>query len=153
MFIKSYLRAWKNHLKGVSEEYRLDLYQTLSLLESETDVAVFQKRLDKFSQCWEGKAPAFIQYFQEYYANRPGRCNTYIHSNMWVAYTGHKNRVRKNCIGMNPLLTMYKFHHRKMGSLLQTLCPCWHRHKHVSGKVMSSKFISGQYLRQNYFAI
>ena len=80
MFIKSYLRAWKNHLKGVSEEYRLDLYQTLSLLESETDVAVFQKRLDKFSQCWEEKAPAFIQYFQEYYANRPGRCNTYIHT-------------------------------------------------------------------------
>ena len=71
MFIKSFLRAWKNHLKGVSEEYRLDFYQTLS---------VFQKRLDKFSRCWKEKAP---QYFQEYYANRPGRCNTYIYtSNM-----------------------------------------------------------------------
>ena len=80
MYVKSYLRAWKNHLKGVAEEYRLDLYQTLSLLESETDMAVFQKQLDKFSKCWEDKAPAFIHYFQEYYANHPGRCNTYIHT-------------------------------------------------------------------------
>ena len=66
-------RAWKNHLRGVDKKYQLDLYQTLSLLENETDVAVFQHRLVKFSQYWKDKAPTFVQYFQQYYANRPGR--------------------------------------------------------------------------------
>ena len=66
-------RAWKNHLRGIAEEYRVKLYQTLSLLESERSTVSFQEQLSKFIQYWKDKVPAFIQYFREYYANRPGR--------------------------------------------------------------------------------
>ena len=56
----------------MSENYRLNLYQTLSILESERDITTFQERLEKFCQCWKDKTPVFIKYFQEYYAHRPG---------------------------------------------------------------------------------
>ena len=73
MYIHSSLRAWKNHLRGVHEDYRLDVYQTLSLLERERNLVTFNDRLLKFNEFWKDKAPTFTEYFQEYYANRPGR--------------------------------------------------------------------------------
>ena len=72
-----HLRAWKNHLRGVNEQFQLDIYQTLTLPERERDRAVFEEPLVKFTQYWTDKVPAFIQYFQQYYGTRPGKCITW----------------------------------------------------------------------------
>lgn len=65
-------RAWKNHLKGVKSESQVEVYQMLSLLESEPDIAVFKERVIQFLNCWKDKKPAFIRYLEQYYFNRPG---------------------------------------------------------------------------------
>ena len=50
----------------------------LSLLERERDEALFNQLMAKFNQYWAEKEPAFVHYFQQYYANRPGMCKDYI---------------------------------------------------------------------------
>ena len=66
------IRAWKNQLRSVKSDSQQDLYQTLSILESESDRTVFHERMSKFLQLWRNKEPSFVRYFEEYYSNRPG---------------------------------------------------------------------------------
>lgn len=65
-------RAWKNHLRSVKKENQIDLYQTLCILESETNVDLFDTQIKLFTESWCKQEPEFIKYFSENYLNRPG---------------------------------------------------------------------------------
>ncbi len=76
MFLPCAIRAWKRHLKGMQSDSQLNLYQTLSLLEGETDITAFHLMMTTFLDYWKDKAPEFIIYFEQYYVHRPGKYNT-----------------------------------------------------------------------------
>lgn len=67
------LRSRKNHLRSVSDENKIPIYQALGVLLQETSIEVFTDLLDKFLGYWE---LAFTTYFIEHYALRPGTCIT-----------------------------------------------------------------------------
>ena len=67
------LRSRKNHLRSVSDENKIPIYQALGVLLQETSIEVFTDLLDKFLGYWE---LAFTTYFKEHYALRPGTCIT-----------------------------------------------------------------------------
>ena len=75
MFLPCVIRAWKTHLKGMQTDSQLNLYQTLSLLEVETDITTFHLMMTTFLDYWKDKAPEFISYFEQYYVHRPGNYN------------------------------------------------------------------------------
>ena len=65
-------RSWKNHLRSVKDENKIQIYQALGVLLQETSLEVFTDLLDKFQCHWEEREPEFITYFKEHYAGRPG---------------------------------------------------------------------------------
>ena len=56
----------------VKSENQVEIYQTLTVLAKETDVALFQKRQSNFTKLWMPIEPEFITYFTKYYENRAG---------------------------------------------------------------------------------
>ena len=65
-------RAWKKHIKAAQLSNQIELYQMLCLLEGETNPATFTERMKQFITYWTPREPNFMQYFSQYYANRPG---------------------------------------------------------------------------------
>ena len=78
-------RSWKNHLRSVKDENKIQVYQALSVLIQETSLEVFTDLLDKFLCHWEEKEPDFVTYFREYYASRPGiqTCVLHVHGQIY----------------------------------------------------------------------
>ena len=66
------IRAWKKHLRSVSKENQLPIYQTLCILEAEVDITQFELKMSQFISYWELKESEFIRYFKEYYLERAG---------------------------------------------------------------------------------
>ena len=65
-------RSWKNRLKSCAPSNQVEIYQTLCILLNELDVATFNVLIDQFTRLWETREPDFIQYFKQFYKNRPG---------------------------------------------------------------------------------
>lgn len=65
-------RAWKKHLRSVTKDNQLPIYQTLCILEAEVDIAEFEFKMSQFISHWELKETEFIKYFKEYYKERAG---------------------------------------------------------------------------------
>lgn len=65
-------RAWKNKLRTVKPENQVEIYQILSILATEIDPSVFEKRMNSFIQIWMPVEPDFVKYFMQNYQNRAG---------------------------------------------------------------------------------
>lgn len=73
-----FIRSWRNNIRSkVSTPNQLEIYQTLCIMESELDEAIFDTLIKSFIEQWEKKEPKFVTYFQEYYCNRIGMCNLF----------------------------------------------------------------------------
>ena len=66
-------RSWKNHLRSCKSENQTTIYQTLCILIDELNVSKFNEIMDQFIKYWGEKEPSFINYFKQYYKNRPGQ--------------------------------------------------------------------------------
>lgn len=64
-------RSWKNHIKSCKHDNQATIYQTLCILIDELDLIKFNKVLDQFINHWTNEEPSFIEYFKQYYKNRP----------------------------------------------------------------------------------
>ena len=71
--------SWRNNIRSkVSAPNQLEVYQTLCVMESELDEAVFTTLIKSFVEQWETKEPTFVTYFQEYYCSRTGMYILYV---------------------------------------------------------------------------
>ena len=61
----------------MKQENQIELYQTLCILESETNKQKFHTLIKQFTGHWTPIEPEFIAYFSEYYANRAGLLVSY----------------------------------------------------------------------------
>lgn len=59
-------------MQSCKPENQAIIYQTLCILIDEPDVAKFNTTLNMFIKHWEFKESEFIQYFSQFYCNRPG---------------------------------------------------------------------------------
>lgn len=67
----------KRHLKAMQSDSQQNLYQTLSLLEGETDATTFHLMMTIFLDYLKDKAPECISCSEQYYVHRPGNYNSY----------------------------------------------------------------------------
>ena len=72
-------RSWKNHLRSCKTDNQAIIYQSLCILIDEPDVAKFNTTMDLFINHWKFTEPEFIQYFSQFYQNRPGILHKYIY--------------------------------------------------------------------------
>ena len=62
-----YIRSWRNNIRSkVTTPNQLEVYQTLCIMESEIDEAIFLTLIKSFITQWEKKESQFVAYFQEY---------------------------------------------------------------------------------------
>lgn len=68
-----FIRTWKGHIKGTQHENQVEIYQMLCLLEAELNPSKFHQLLRQFIQYWTLWESAFVKFFEQQYANRPGK--------------------------------------------------------------------------------
>jgi len=86
-----FIRSWRNNIwSKVSTPNQLEVYQTLCIMESEIDEAIFTTLIKSLITQWEKRDSKFVAYFQEYYCNRTGMYSLCVMLN-------HKHTHPSNC--------------------------------------------------------
>ena len=77
----------------MKQETQIELYQTLCILESETNKEKFHALIKQFTEHWTPIEPEFIAYFSEHYANRAGLLVSYYNIKKSVLYCINSRKV------------------------------------------------------------
>ena len=62
----------------------------ICLLEAEENPSTFHQLLKQFIQYWTHKEAGFVEFFQQHYANRPGKEDILIHGHI-ILFPYHRN--------------------------------------------------------------